>query len=124
MQLARDGQTVAAIISLAAQHQDALRGKRGVTSGKKLHHAVRGVLHQHQAGNAALAGAAIHFAHFGRRENLHNRLATTMVISSCNSEEPVHWFTASMVRAMSSEESAAEYFTISSFRRSSPNISP
>ena len=32
-----------------------------------------------------------------------------MVMSSCNSEEPVHWTTASMVRAMISEESARVY---------------
>ena len=51
-------------------------------------------------------GAPVHFAHLGGGEDFHMRRATTMVMSSCNSEEPVHWTTASMVRAMISEESA------------------
>ena len=92
--------------------------------GQKLHYAVPGILHQDDARDAGLDGAPVHFAHFRRGQDLHKRRATTMVISSCNSPAPVQCTTASMVRAMSSAESARAYFTSRSFRRSSPNISP
>ena len=54
---------------------------------QKLHHAVPGILHQHDAGNAHLDRAAIDLAHLGRGQHFHRRRATTMVISSCNSPD-------------------------------------
>ncbi len=85
-------------------------------SASNFHHAMAGILHQDEAGDAELDGAPVHFAHFGRGQNFHMRRATTMVISSCNSDEPVHWSTASMVRAMISEESAWAYLSSSSLQ--------
>ncbi len=124
MDLPRDHHPVAAVVALAAQHQDALRLQRGKPFGQKFHHAKAGILHQDDAGDAHFDGAPIDLAHLGRGENFHMRLTTTIVMSSCNSEEPVQTFTDSMVRAISSEESACAYLDIRSFNRSSPNISP
>ncbi len=54
-------------------------------SASDFHHAMAGILHQHDAGDAEFDGAPVHFAHFGRGQDFHKRRATTMVISSCNS---------------------------------------
>ena len=69
--LARDGHPVAAVISLAAQHRDALFGERRAMLRQKFHHAVRGIFHQHDAGNAHLDGAPVHLAHFGGGQDFH-----------------------------------------------------
>src|SRR5580658_8494520 len=122
--LARDRQTVAAGVPLAAHHHDALRFQGRTMFGQALRNAVRGVLHEHQAGDAHFDGAPVHLAHLGCGQNFHMRRATTMVISSCSSDEPVHCTTASMARAMISEESARVYLSSNSVKRSSPYISP
>ena len=124
VQLARDHQAIAAVVALAAEHDDALLAERSEAFGQKLHHAVTGILHQDDARDAGFDGPPVHLAHFRRGQDLHKRRATTMVMSSCNSPAPVQCTTASMVRAISSAESARAYFTSRSFRRSSPNISP
>ena len=124
MQLPRDCQAIATVITLAAQHHHPLAGERREAFRQKLHYAMRGILHQDDAGNPLLDGLSVHLAHFRRCEGFHNLRATTIVISSCNSPAPVHCTTASMARAMISEESAWAYFTSRSFSRSSPNISP
>src|ERR1019366_3568876 len=124
VQLARHHQAVAAVVALAAEHHDALVAQRREPFRQKLYHAVPGILHQDDARDAGLDGPPVHFAHFRSGQDFHKRRATTMVISSCNSPSPVHCTTASMVRAISSAESALAYFTSRSFRRSSPNISP
>src|ERR1035437_1797276 len=123
-QLAGHRQPVAAVVPFAAQHHDALRRKRCETVRQELHHAMGRVLHQDQAGNPHFHGPAVRFAHLRRGEDSHIRRATTMVISSCNSPAPVHWTTASMERAIISDESTRAYFTSNSCKRSSPNISP
>src|ERR1035441_10141862 len=64
-------EAVAAVVAFAAQNRDALRGKRREALGQELHHAVGGVLHQHDSGNAGLHGAAVHFSHLGCGENFH-----------------------------------------------------
>ena len=124
VQLTRDHQAIAAVVALPAKHHDALLAERSESFGQKLHHAVPGIFHQDDAGDAGLDGPPVDLAHFRRGQDLHKRRATTMVISSCNSPAPVQCTTASMVRAISSVESALEYFTSRSLRRSSPNISP
>src|ERR1035438_4587191 len=116
IELARHDQPIAAVFPLAAQHSDAMFGQRCEPLDQKLHHAVPGILHQDDAGNPHFDGAPVDLAHFGSGQDgmdgrrLHMRRATTIVMSSCNSEAPVHWFTASMARAIISDESALEYF--------------
>src|SRR5690348_2810804 len=124
MKLASDRHAVAAVVALAAEHDDALAGERSVSCGQKFHHAMRGILHQDDSGDACLNRAAVHLPHFGRRENFHMRRATSIVISSCSSPAPVHCTTASIVRAINSLESALAYLTRTSLNRSSPNCSP
>ena len=63
VKLARDRQPVAAVVALAAQHHDPLRRERSETPVEKLHHAVAGILHQDDAGDAQFDGAPIHLAH-------------------------------------------------------------
>ena len=62
--LACDGQSVAAVVPLAAQHRDALPGERRATFRQKLHHAVGRILHEDDAGNPHFDGPPVHFAHF------------------------------------------------------------
>ena len=123
-QLPRDHQAVAAVVAFAAQHHDALFRERPAPIGQELHNAMPGVLHQNDAGDPQLYRAPIDLAHLRGSEHLHKRRATSMVISSCSSLDPVHWLTDSMVRAMISSEPACEYLIRRSFKRSSPNISP
>ncbi len=122
--LARDYHAIAAIVALAAEHHDALLRERSEALHQEFEHAVSGILHQNDARDSGFDCEPVDFAHFGRGQNFHMRRTTTMVISSCNSPAPVHCTTASMVRAINSAESALEYLTSRSLRRSSPNISP
>src|SRR5579871_404860 len=96
--------------------------------GQKLHHPMPGVLHEHDPGNSKLDRAPVYLAHLRGGEHgmkrIHMRRTTTIVMSSWSSEEPVHEFTDSMVRAIISDESALAYLITRSFKRSSPNISP
>ena len=85
--LARHHQAIAAVIAFSAQDRDPLRGERRELFGQEFHHAMPGVLHQHEPGNAHFDGAPIDLAHLGRGQHFHGRLATSMVISSCNSAE-------------------------------------
>ena len=63
MELARYYQTVAAIIALAAHHQDSPLGERRVLALQKLHHALAGIFHQDDVGNAKLGRAAVDVTH-------------------------------------------------------------
>ena len=124
VQLPRDHQAIAAVVALPAEHHDALFAERSEPFGQELDDAMSGILHEDDSRDAGFHRPLVHFAHFRRGQNFHKRRATTMVISSCNSPAPVQCTTASMVRAISSAESALAYFTSISFKRSSPNISP
>jgi hypothetical protein len=64
--LARDGQTVAAVVPLAAQHRNPLPGERSAALRQKFHHAVRRILHEDDAGDTHFDRPAIHFTHLGR----------------------------------------------------------
>ena len=91
---------------------------------QKLHHAMPGILHQDDARDAELDRAPVHLAHFGRGQNSsyaprHHHRHIVLQFAA-----PVHCTTASIVRAIISDESAFAYFISRSFRRSSPNISP
>src|SRR5262249_6155363 len=121
---ARDDHPVPAIVALAAEHDDPLCGERCESCGQKLHYPMPGILHQNDAGNPVHDRLAVYLPHLRSGQNFHMRRATSIVISSCNSPAPVHCTTASIVRAISSAESALEYLIISSLRCSSPNCSP
>src|SRR5215472_17546403 len=118
MDLTRDGHAVAAIVSLAAEHRDAVPLERGKARGQELDHAASSILHKHNAWDASLDSAAVHATHLFRGENLHMRLATNIVISSGCSGECVHCLTASMVRAIISSEPACSNFSSRSRNRS------
>src|ERR1051325_11745234 len=102
MKLPGDYQRVAAVVSLPAKDHDPLPGERGKPDGHEFYNAMTGVLHQDWAGDTALDGGAVHLSHFGGGEDLHagSLWAISMVISSCNSGDPVQWTTASMERAI------------------------
>ncbi len=71
MKLARDRQAVAAVVALAAQHDDSLRFQRSEPPDEKLHHAVSGILHQDDAGDPQFDGAPIDLAHLFRGQYSH-----------------------------------------------------
>src|SRR6185437_5311267 len=123
-QLARHYHTIAAVVAFPAENHDSLSAQRRKSLDEEIHHAAARILHQHDSRNAGLRRPAIHIAHFRRGQHLHIRRAIAMVISSDSSLEPVQSTTASIVRAMSSLESADEYLAMYSISRSSPNLSP
>src|ERR1700690_1911285 len=72
--MARDDKPIAAIVALAAQDDDVSPRQIAEAMLKKLRHAFPRVLHQREAGDSmAFGGKAIHFAHFGGREDFHRR---------------------------------------------------
>src|SRR5215471_13812657 len=124
VELTRDDHTIAAIVAFTAEDDNSLCGEWCESRGQKLHNAMPGILHEHDAGNPVHDRLAVYLPHLGGGQDSHIRRATSIVISSCNSPAPVHCTTASIVRAINSAESALEYLIISSLRCSSPNCSP
>ena len=124
-ELARHHHAIAAIVAFAAQNRDALRGQGRELLGQQFHHTLPGVLHQDHARDAHFDGAPVYFTHLRGGQDLHGRLATSMVISSDNSAaSPDHCMTASITRAMISGDSRSTFLDSKSVRRCSPNISP
>ena len=83
VELARHHQAVAAVVALAAQDHDAVLAERRELLRQELHHAVAGVLHQDESGNAELHGAAVHFAHLGSGEHFHFWTSASLCSSLC-----------------------------------------
>ena len=79
--LPRHHQPVAAIVALAAHHNNALLRERRILALQKLHHALAGIFHQDDVGDAQLGRAPVHFAHLRRGQDLHVRTSA----STCSS---------------------------------------
>src|SRR4051812_8698803 len=100
VELSRHYEPVTAVVSFSADHHDAMIRERREAGREKFDHALAGVLHQDDARNAALDRETIHFTHACGSQDLHEAIlrAISIVISSCNSGEPVQCTTASMAR--------------------------
>src|SRR5579875_269475 len=71
--MTRDNETVAAVIALAAEHDDLPPREGWKTRANKFGDGASGVFHQRKAWDAiALGGKAVNFARFRGAENFHD----------------------------------------------------
>ena len=73
-ELAGDDESIAAVVALSADDDDAVLRQRGEGLMKKIDDPAAGILHQDEAGDATLDGEAIDFAHFGSGQDLHGTI--------------------------------------------------
>jgi hypothetical protein len=69
VELPRDGETVAAVIALAANDYDPLLAERRESGGEEFHAPVRRIFHQNDSRYAGFDGGAVDSTHLSGRQN-------------------------------------------------------